>query len=76
MFVGVPSTLGASYLQVPDAVKAFVHGQPAGRLAFDCTPVGLDKSMVMEYLRGAGRLVKGCTVALGDQPMGNDKVRK
>ena len=73
VFVGVPSSLGSQYFEVPPALAHAVDGRPTGRVCFDCVPKGLDKSLVVSHLLCEGVLVPGRTVALGDQPAGNDE---
>lgn len=73
VFVGVPSTLGARYFSLPASVEHAVEGKPTGRATFDCVPRGLDKSHVVAHLIERGVLTPGRTIALGDQPAGNDE---
>lgn len=73
VFVGVPSTLGALYFDVPPSLEGIVDGRPTGRSAFDCVPAGLDKSHVVRYLIDSGVVSAGRAVAIGDQPAGNDE---
>ena len=72
VFVGVPSLLGANYFNIPAHLQSSVDGRPTGRSCFDCIPAGLDKSHVVRYLIRTNVVKGGRTIALGDQPAGND----
>ena len=72
VFVGVPSSLGNAYFAVPDHLRSAVDGRPTGRSCYDCVPAGMDKSHVVRYLLGTNVVRWGRTVAIGDQPAGND----
>lgn len=73
VFVGVPSTLGASYFHISDELQGAVDGRPTGRMCFDCVPRGLDKSLVVAYLLQREVMKRNRGMALGDQPSGNDE---
>ena len=72
VFVGVPSSLGRNYFDVPQHLRSMVDGKPTGRSCYDCVPAGMDKSHVVRYLIRTNVIRHGRTVALGDQPAGND----
>ena len=72
VFVGVPSLLGTNYFDIPAHLQSSVGGRPTGRSCFDCIPAGLDKSHVVRYLIRTNVVKRGRTIALGDQPAGND----
>jgi len=72
VFVGVPSLLGSNYFDIPAHLQSSVDGRPTGRSCFDCVPAGLDKSHVVRYLIRTNVVKRGRTIALGDQPAGND----
>lgn len=72
VFVGVPSSLGRRYFDVPQRLRPAVDGKPTGRSCYDCVPAGMDKSHVVRYLIRTDVVRRGRTVALGDQPAGND----
>ena len=72
VFVGVPSPLGRNYFDVPTHLRSTVDGKPTGRSCYDCVPAGMDKSHVVRYLMRTNVIRRGRTVAIGDQPAGND----
>lgn len=73
VFVGVPSTLGGNYFAVPDSIIHIVDGKPTGRSCFDCVPQGMSKAIVTKHLLSTGEVVAGQSLAIGDQPAGNDE---
>ncbi len=56
----------------PPIISSQIHGQPTGRLCYDCVVPGLSKHLVLKYLLRTGVLTKGAAFALADSPAGND----
>lgn len=73
VFVGIPSSIGDRYLSIPPHLQSQVDGRPTGRSCFDCVPAGLNKSHIVQYLIEQNLAQANQTIAIGDQPRGNDK---